>query len=276
MKRILVALCALLCASAFGTTLNPIQLLNPAGSSSGQAILSTGASTVPVWGNVSAAALTGLVPVANGGTGVNTAAAELARIGAGATASPLSQFAATTSAQLAGVLSDETGTGVVVYNLSPALTSPVLSGTPTAPTAAPGTNTTQIATTAFDTAAVAAALPSGWTTYSPTITALAGTYTTASATGAFSKTGKLVCFWAVAAITTVGTGTNTVLGLPFATASTNGNLTVVPGRENAISGKMLQGVSGSGTSTMTISDYSNANPAVTGASEVMSGCYISS
>ncbi len=56
----------------------------------------------------------------------------------------LGAFAATTSAQLAGVLSDETGTGFAVFSASPALT-----GTPTAPTAAPGTNTTQIATTAF-------------------------------------------------------------------------------------------------------------------------------
>ena len=36
--------------------------------------------------------------------------------------------------------------------------SPAFTGTPTAPTAAPGTNTTQIATTAFVTAAIAAAL----------------------------------------------------------------------------------------------------------------------
>ena len=40
----------------------------------------------------------------------------------------LSQFAATTSAQLAGVLSDETGTGVFVRNISPALTAPVITG----------------------------------------------------------------------------------------------------------------------------------------------------
>ena len=45
-----------------------------------------------------------------------------------------------------------TGTGSVVLSASPALT-----GTPTAPTAAGGTNTTQIATTAFVTAAVDAA-----------------------------------------------------------------------------------------------------------------------
>lgn len=46
-----------------------------------------------------------------------------------------------------------TGTGNMVLSASPALT-----GTPTAPTAAPGTNTTQIATTAF---ALANGIPSG-------------------------------------------------------------------------------------------------------------------
>jgi Chaperone of endosialidase len=60
------------------------------------------------------------------------------------TTNPLSQFAATTSAQLAGVMSDETGTGALVFANSPAL-----AGTPTTPTAAANTNTTQIASTAF-------------------------------------------------------------------------------------------------------------------------------
>ena len=45
-------------------------------------------------------------------------------------ANPLSQFAATTSAQLAGVISDETGTDKLVYNTSPTLVTPIL-GTPT-------------------------------------------------------------------------------------------------------------------------------------------------
>lgn len=40
--------------------------------------------------------------------------------------SPLSQFASTTSAQLAGVLSNETGTGVSVFNTTPTLVTPVL------------------------------------------------------------------------------------------------------------------------------------------------------
>jgi len=40
------------------------------------------------------------------------------------TTNPLSQFAATTSAQFAGVISDETGTGSVVLSNSPVLTTP--------------------------------------------------------------------------------------------------------------------------------------------------------
>lgn len=49
----------------------------------------------------------------------------------GKVANPLSQFAATTSAQLAGVISDETGTGLLVFATNPVLTTPNL-GTPSA------------------------------------------------------------------------------------------------------------------------------------------------
>lgn len=72
------------------------------------------------------------------------------------------------SAQLAGALTDETGSGSAVFAVSPSLT-----GFPTAPTASSGTNTTQIATTAFVQSAVLpagtrvpfaqAAAPTGWT-----------------------------------------------------------------------------------------------------------------
>ena len=46
------------------------------------------------------------------------------------TSNPLSQFATTTSLQLAGVISDETGTDKLVFNTSPTLVTPLL-GTPT-------------------------------------------------------------------------------------------------------------------------------------------------
>ena len=189
MKRFLAGLLvALVSLSALGTTLNPIQGLNPAGSTSGQVVASTGASTPPAWTTVTlsglggivgianggtgqttqsaaltailgssaipianggtgqasqSAALTALlgssaVPVANGGTGVTTAAAELARIGAGATASPLSQFAATTSAQLATILTDETGTGANVFGTAPTISQPNIVGVTGASNAAVG------------------------------------------------------------------------------------------------------------------------------------------
>jgi hypothetical protein len=81
-------------------------------------------------GNITgnAANVTGIVPIANGGTGAATAAAALTALGA----APLA--------------------------------SPAFTGVPTAPTASPGTNNGQIADTAFVTAAVAAgggSLPSG-------------------------------------------------------------------------------------------------------------------
>jgi hypothetical protein len=70
-----------------------------------------------------------------------------------ATSDKLNAFAATSSAELAGVISDETGTGALVFANSPTLT-----GTPEAPTAAAGTNTTQLATTAFVQAEISLAI----------------------------------------------------------------------------------------------------------------------
>lgn len=59
--------------------------------------------------------------------------ADGAGVGDALTSNPLSQFAATTSAQLAGVISDETGTGALVFANSPTLVTPAL-GTPASAT----------------------------------------------------------------------------------------------------------------------------------------------
>lgn len=56
----------------------------------------------------------------------------------------LNQFAPTSSAQLANIISDETGSGNLVFSNSPTLT-----GIPLTPTASSGTNNNQIASTAF-------------------------------------------------------------------------------------------------------------------------------
>lgn len=74
------------------------------------------------------------------------------------TSSPLSQFAATTSSQLAGVISDETGNGALVFATSPTLVTPAL-GTPSALV---GTNIT--GTASGLTAGITNALKSATTT----------------------------------------------------------------------------------------------------------------
>lgn len=81
-------------------------------------------------------------------------------------------------------------------DLKAPLASPSLSGAPTAPTAAPGTNTTQLATTAFVAAADAlkADLASPALTGTPTApTAATATNTTQIATTAFVQANKALC-----------------------------------------------------------------------------------
>jgi hypothetical protein len=74
----------------------------------------------------------------SGGTGLSSLGANVATF-----------LGTPSSANLLAAVTDETGTGSLVFSTSPALT-----GTPTAPNAANGTNTTQIATTAFVNSAV--------------------------------------------------------------------------------------------------------------------------
>lgn len=63
---------------------------------------------------------------ATGVTTVNGASGAITNVAVTTTA--LSQFASTTSAQLAGVISDETGSGVVVFGTSPAITTSLTTG----------------------------------------------------------------------------------------------------------------------------------------------------
>src|ERR1700722_1931165 len=56
-KKILVGVALAISFAAQATTYNSIQLLNPAGSTAGQAIVSSGATTAPAWGAVTAGAL---------------------------------------------------------------------------------------------------------------------------------------------------------------------------------------------------------------------------
>ena len=89
---------------------------------------------VPVGGT------TGQTLTKTDGTDYNTEWTNPAGGGDALTSGNLGQFAATTSAQFAGVISDETGTGNVVFSNSPALVTPDL-GTPSALVATNATGT---------------------------------------------------------------------------------------------------------------------------------------
>ncbi len=107
------------------------------------------------------------------------------------TSSPLSQFAATTSLQLAGVISDETGSGPLVFGTSPSLTTPTI-GVATA------TSVNKVTITAPATSAVLT-IANGATLSAPSSATVSGTNTgdqtitltsdvTGSGTGSFAAT----------------------------------------------------------------------------------------
>jgi len=83
----------------------------------------------------------------SGGTGLSSLGANVATF-----------LGTPSSANLLAAVTDETGTGSLVFGTAPTISAANLTGVPVAPTAAAGTNTTQIATTAF---VLANGVPSG-------------------------------------------------------------------------------------------------------------------
>lgn len=137
MKKLLLA-AALLCAAiANATTTIPLPLISPTGSTSGQFITSSGPTTAPAWTSVTLSGLGGLAK-SNNLSDVASVSTARTNLGAAATASPLSQFAATTSAQLASVISDETGSGALVFGTSPTIATPAITGVTSGASAAAG------------------------------------------------------------------------------------------------------------------------------------------
>ena len=144
--------------------------------------------------------VTGTLPHGNLGTGGGGATKFLREdstwqtIGGGGdalTANPLSQFAATTSAQLAGIMSDETGSGALVFGTSPTLVTPTL-GVATATSVNKVTITAPTTNATLTIADGASLITSG--AYSTTITSTATTTVTLPVTGTLATLNQTETF----------------------------------------------------------------------------------
>jgi hypothetical protein len=120
----------------------------------------------------------------------------------------------TTSAQMAAAVTDETGSGALVF-----ASSPVLTGVPTTPTATVNTNTTQIASTAFVVSQIADDAPT------KTGTGASGSWSINAATASILQTARaingvlfdgaaniLTTLWGTARTITIGTTGKSVDG----------------------------------------------------------------
>ena len=126
----------------------------------------------------------------------------------------LAQFASTTSAQLRGVVSDETGSGALVFGTAPTLSSPVITGTVTVPTPTlPG----DIATKSYADG-IAAGVNVHDAVKWATTTALTGTVTyTQITSGGVDTTGG----YGPGATLTIGTPTQALDSTTFSALSVN-------------------------------------------------------
>jgi hypothetical protein len=193
--------------------------------------------------------VTGTVVIANGGTGATTASAALTNLGAAPLASP------TFTGTVSGVTSTMVGLGNVdntsdinkpistatqtALDLKANLASPALTGTPTAPTAANGTKTTQIATTAFVNSGF---LPLAGGTVTGDIN---GTALTLNNNGGANTT-------TIGAGTTTGAVTIGGTGAQSIDVGTGAALkTVTVGSSNSTSSTTLRGGTGTGAITLT-------------------------
>ena len=185
----------------------------------------------------------------NGSTGAVT--------GLATTAGTLAQFGATTSSQLAGVISDETGSGALVFATSPTLVTPAL-GTPSSGTLTNCTfptlnqNTTGTAAGLSSTLAIASG-GSGTTTAQGAMNAFAGAVTS----GSYLR----------------GNGTNVVMSAIQAADVPTLNQNTTGSAGSATTATTATNLSGGTINGLTLNQYNANNPrlysATTGATGIL-------
>jgi hypothetical protein len=100
-----------------------------------------------------------------------------------------------------------------------------------------------------------------WTSYTPTITATGGIFTTVSGTGKYTRIGKLCVTQITVTITTNGTATGEIrVTAPFTSSSSTGTSFVGTGRENQSVGFTVTARIGSGDSSFLIGKVDGSYP----------------
>jgi hypothetical protein len=113
-----------------------------------------------------------------------------------------------------------------------------------------------------------------WTTYTPTVTAGSGTFTTVAGTGRYMVEGRLVHVQIEVVITTNGTAATSVNAtLPIASPNISTVARTLAGREVTSTGFMLQGTISANSSTCVIRNYDNTYPGASGRTLHVSGSY---
>lgn len=113
----------------------------------------------------------------------------------------------------------------------------------------------------------------GWTSFTPTITATTGTFTSVAASGKWKQFGKLIMVRYSVTITTIGSAAGRML-VPFPTGSDAGspNSATVVG-QNQTSHKTVSGVVFDSTSSFSVTLYDGTFPGTTGETIVLAGFY---
>ena len=139
-------------------------------------------------------------------------------------------------------------------------------GTGTLTIASPNTNTDRTLTLPDNSGTLVVSTAGSWT---PVATATAGSITSFTSTGVYTKVGTVLTFVLTINITNNGTGAGAI-AITLPVSAVQG--AVACGRENGVTGAMLQGIIGG--SNMTVWTYHNQYPGVTNGVLTISGTYV--